>query len=77
MWKRLRIAILLYVLAFIAIGQWLTARRTTSWESPLWINVYPIAGDDAVSTHNYVDNLPSMESTNSSASSRQKRGAME
>jgi hypothetical protein len=61
MWKRLRIAFLLYVLAFIAIGQWLTARRSTSWESPLRINVYPVAGDHAVSTRDYVDNLSRTE----------------
>jgi hypothetical protein len=61
MWKRFRIALLLYVLAFVAIGQWLTAERSTSWQSPLWINVYPVAGDDDASTSTYVDNVAAVE----------------
>ena len=57
MFKKLRIAIWLYILAVVAAGAWLTAERTTDWDDALWVVVYPIAGDGTVSTSQFVDNL--------------------
>ena len=47
----LRIAILLAVLVFVALGAWLDKRRSTDWDSTLRVTVYPIAaGTDAATT---------------------------
>ena len=54
---RLRQLILLTLLAVIAIGSYLTRARSTSWEEPLWIAVYPIVADDSTVTRDYVDGL--------------------
>jgi hypothetical protein len=44
----LRVAVLLAVLAFVALGAWLDQSRSTDWDAPLRVTVYPIAaGDDA------------------------------
>ncbi len=43
----LRLAILLAVLAFVALGAWLDRSRSTDWDAPLRVTLYPIAsGDD-------------------------------
>ena len=61
MFRRLRIAALLYILVFVAVAQFLTTRRTTSWDAPLWINVYTVDGDDRSATRSYIDSLSSTE----------------
>ena len=38
----LRLAILLGVLVFVALGAWLDRRRSTDWDSTLRVTVYPI-----------------------------------
>ncbi len=44
----IRIALLLAVLAFVALGAWLDRRRSTDWDAPLRVTIYPIpAGEDA------------------------------
>jgi hypothetical protein len=63
MFKRLRIAVLLYVLFFVAAAQFFAARRSTDWDTTLWINVYPINGDGRRSTQDYVDSLSAAEFT--------------
>jgi hypothetical protein len=57
MFKRLRIAFLLYVLLFVAAAQFLAARRSTDWDSALWVDVYPLNGDGSDATQRYLDNL--------------------
>jgi hypothetical protein len=47
MLKLLRISVLLYVLAFVAVGTWVTSRETTDWDLPLHVHVYAVAGDDS------------------------------
>jgi hypothetical protein len=42
----IRVALLLAVLAFVALGAWLDRRRSTDWDAPLRVTVYPIAADD-------------------------------
>jgi hypothetical protein len=61
MFRRLRIAVLLYILAFVAVAQFLTARRSTSWDAPLWVNVYTVDGDSRSVTRRHIDSLASTE----------------
>jgi hypothetical protein len=46
-----RLAILLAVLAFVATGAWLDRRRSTDWDAPLRVTVYPLAADAAAAAH--------------------------
>lgn len=43
--RTLRIGFLLVVLAFVAIGAWLARARSTDWDKPLWIAIYPVNAD--------------------------------
>lgn len=61
MFKRLRIAVLLYVLLFVAAGQFFMARHTTDWDAPLWVDIYTVAGDPDAATRRYLDGLRSAE----------------
>ena len=61
MFRRLRIAVLLYVLAFIALAQLLTARRSTAWDAPLWVDIYTVDGDGSSVTRSYIDSLQPTE----------------
>jgi hypothetical protein len=49
-----RIAILLAVLAFVALGAWLDRSRSTDWDAPLRVTVYPIAAGEDAATRDYV-----------------------
>lgn len=55
--RKIRIAILLYVLLVIAAVQLLTAIDATDWNEPLWVEVRLIAGDGADGTQRYIDRL--------------------
>ena len=61
MFKKLRVAILIYVLLFVAVGQFLTAQRSTDWNETLWVDVYPVLGDSAPSTRAYLSTLTAAE----------------
>jgi hypothetical protein len=61
MFRRLRIAALLYVLLFVAAAQFLTARRTTDWDAPLWVDIYTVDGDGRAATRSYLDSLDPAE----------------
>jgi hypothetical protein len=61
MFKRLRIAVLLYILLFVAAAQFFAARRSTDWDDTLWVDVYPVNGDGRASTQQYLDKLDSTE----------------
>lgn len=50
----LRLALLLAVLAFVALGAWLDWTRSRDWNTPLRVTVYPLPGDPATSVHGYV-----------------------
>lgn len=54
MFKKLRIAILLLILINVGVGAWLTRARTTSWERPLRVAVFPIAADTSPATGDYI-----------------------
>lgn len=53
----LRIAILLAILAFVALGAWLDKVRSTDWDAPLRVTVYPLAADADTATQRYVAGL--------------------
>jgi len=53
MLRRLRILVLLLVLVCVALGAWLERSRSTAWQRPLWVALYPVAGDDSDVTSRY------------------------
>lgn len=57
MFKTIRIFLLLLVLFFVGLNTWQTRVRTTDWNDPLWVTIYPInaAGNNKVQT--YIDRL--------------------
>ncbi len=57
MWRGLRIAVLSLVLVFVATGAWVDRRRTTDWDSTLWIGVFPIDADGRPATARYIQSL--------------------
>jgi hypothetical protein len=59
--KRLRIAVLLYVLLFVAAAQFFTARNAADWDSTLWVDIYAVAGDDSDGTRRFIDDLQPTE----------------
>ena len=59
MFKRIRIMILVYLLAFVAIGNYLSSARTTDWDETLWVDIYPINADGSARTQSYIDDLES------------------
>lgn len=59
MFKRIRVLFLVYILAFVAIGNYLSSARTTDWDETLWVDVYPINADNSPRTQAYIDELES------------------
>lgn len=57
LFKIVRIFILSLILIGVALGSWLTSKRSTSWEQPLWIAIYPINADKKPATQQYIDQL--------------------
>ena len=55
--KKLRIALLLFVLATVAVGAWQARQRTTSWNRALDVVVFPINGDGRQATAEYLQTL--------------------
>jgi len=55
--KKLRILFLLFVLILVAGDYWLTKIRSTDWDSPLRIVVYPINGDGSEVSEEYIAHL--------------------
>lgn len=56
-WRTLRVAVLLVVLLGVAGDAWLTGLRTTSWNEPLWVSIYPINADGSTATARYMATL--------------------
>jgi len=59
LFKMVRIFILSLVLIGVALGSWLTGKRSTDWQQPLWIAIYPINADNHAATQRYIDQLES------------------
>jgi len=52
-----RLALLLAVLAFVALGAWLDHARSTDWDGTLRVTVYPLAATGDAGTRRYVASL--------------------
>ena len=52
-----RIGLLLYVLAMVVLGAWLSRSRSTDWDATLWVAVYPINADGSGVTADYIARL--------------------
>jgi hypothetical protein len=57
MFKAIRIAILLLVLATVAEEAWLAHHRAVSWKDPLQVAIYPINGDGSEAADRYIRQL--------------------
>jgi len=57
LFRTIRIALLLIVLVGVAASAWLTKLRTTSWERPLRVAVFPINADGSPDTARYIEAL--------------------
>jgi hypothetical protein len=57
MFKAFRIAILLFILFFVAVNAWLTKARSTDWENSLWVKIYPINADGSEASAGYIASL--------------------
>ncbi len=57
MFRTIRISILLLILAYVAIGSWVTRAQSTAWEHPLQVVIYPINADRSERTAAYVRTL--------------------
>lgn len=55
--KNLRILLLLLVLLVVALDNWLSVVRSTDWDHPLWVVVYPINADGSGEVAEYVPTL--------------------
>ena len=55
--RRTRQITLLILMAMLAAGTHLARQRATSWESSLWVSIYPIAGDDSHATRAHIADL--------------------
>lgn len=57
MFRKIRILFLLFVLLLVSWGTYLTKLRTTSWERPLTVAIYPISGDGSEISDRYINGL--------------------
>jgi hypothetical protein len=56
-WRKLRIAILLFMLAVAAYSNWYDRLSTTDWDETLWIGVFPVNADEGQAGESYVASL--------------------
>jgi hypothetical protein len=57
MLRKVRIAVLLLVLALVAMKTWQEQYLSKRWRVPLYVSIYPIAADDSAVTRSYLDHL--------------------
>ncbi len=55
--KRLRIALLSFILLLVALNAWFTRQDITGWEQPLRVVVYPINADGSPAAEHYIGEL--------------------
>jgi hypothetical protein len=55
--KTLRILILLAILVVVGAGTWLARLRTTAWDLPLRVAIFPINADASSATDRYIRSL--------------------
>jgi len=61
MFRRIRIAVLVYILLFVALGNYLTASRSRDWNDTLWVDVYPVNADGSGQAEDYIEALTEEE----------------
>jgi hypothetical protein len=54
MWRLIRTVALLLLLLFVGLNAYLTRVRSTSWERPLQVSVYPINGDGSDAAERFI-----------------------
>ena len=59
MWRKIRIGILLFVLAVAAYGTWYDRWSTTNWTKTVWIGVFPINAGGTEPCERYITSLTS------------------
>ena len=57
MFRKIRILILLLILATVALGAWRTNSRLTAWENTVHVAIYRIAADDSPTTSRFIGEL--------------------
>jgi len=57
LFKSIRIVVLLYTLLMVAGYSWLSGARTTDWDQPLYVGIYPVNGDGSPVSSNYIASL--------------------
>ena len=57
MFRKFRIAILLFILATVGVGAWRSNAKLTTWEHSVHVAIYPIAADDSPATRSYLSSL--------------------
>ena len=55
--KKLRIAVLVFILLTVAVGSWQARRLTTSWQRALNVVVFPVNADATPETASYIRSL--------------------
>lgn len=55
--RRLRILALLIILLLVAAGTWLARLRSTDWDQPLVVAIYPVNADRSQAAADYIDTL--------------------
>jgi hypothetical protein len=63
MWKTIRIAFLLLILAGVALHTWLDRRATQGWKETLWVGIFPLNGDATPGAQRYVEELKAADFT--------------
>jgi len=59
MWRRLRITVLLLILAFVALNTYFDRVYSTDWDNPLRVAVFPINADGSAVSERYIRQLSS------------------
>jgi hypothetical protein len=57
MLRKLRIAVLLVILAIVALQTWQERHSSRRWRVPLYVSIYPIAADDSAVTRDYLAHI--------------------
>ena len=57
LWRKLRIVVLVFVLATVAQGAWIARGRTTEWNNTVRVAIYPINGDRSTAADVYIGKL--------------------
>jgi hypothetical protein len=54
MWRNIRLAVLVGILFFVAVGSWLQQRRASSWEYTVRVGAFPVSADGSAAAAAYI-----------------------